>query len=90
MSGPERIWAAEAREGYGEWQTMKDGLPRPALYIRAEIHDAAVKALREIARQKRTDELGTKYDVECADFEGGYDECISRARAALAKIGEAG
>lgn len=40
-------------------------------------------ALREIARQKRTDELETEYDVEVADFEGGYDACIDRARAAL-------
>jgi hypothetical protein len=40
-------------------------------------------ALREIASQKKTDELETEYDVERADFEGGYDACIDRARAAL-------
>lgn len=40
-------------------------------------------ALREIAGYLRTDELATEYDVECADFEGGYDACIDRARAAL-------
>lgn len=41
------------------------------------------EALNEIARQKKTDELETEYDVEVADFESGYDECINRARAAL-------
>jgi len=45
---------------------------------------ALVEALREIARQKKTDELETAGDVEYADFEGGYDMCIDRARAALA------
>ena len=44
-----------------------------------------LEALREIARQKRTDELETEYDVECADFEGGYDAIINGARAAIAK-----
>jgi hypothetical protein len=41
------------------------------------------KALAEIARQKKTDELDTEYDVEMASFEDGYDLCIDRARAAL-------
>lgn len=41
-------------------------------------------ALREIAKQKKTNELVTEYDVEMADFEDGYDMCIDRARAALA------
>lgn len=41
------------------------------------------EALEEIARQKRTDELETELDAEHADFEGGYDACIDRARAAL-------
>ena len=40
-------------------------------------------ALEDIAKQKRTDELATEYDVECTDFEGGYDACIDKARAAL-------
>ena len=46
----------------------------------------AEKALREISRQKKTDELETEYDVECADFEGGYDACVDTARAALSEI----
>lgn len=47
---------------------------------------ALVEAMEEIACQKRTDELDTAYDVEVADFEGGYDECINRARSALAAL----
>jgi hypothetical protein len=45
--------------------------------------DALRAALRDIARQKKTDELDTEYDVEVADFEGGYDSIIDIARAAL-------
>lgn len=41
------------------------------------------EALKEISVQKKTSELDTEYDVECADFEGGYDVCIDYARAAL-------
>jgi hypothetical protein len=72
-------------------------LNRTTEYVRADLHDtlraerdalaARVErlegALREIARQKKTDELDTEYDVEVADFEGGYDMCVDRARAAL-------
>ena len=47
-----------------------------------------VEALRNIAAQKKTTELETEYDVECADFEGGYDAIIDVARTALAKIKE--
>lgn len=46
----------------------------------------AMKALNDIARQKKTDELETEYDVEVADFEGGYDMCIDLARTTLAEI----
>lgn len=46
------------------------------------------EALEEIARQKRTDELVTSVDVEYADFEQGYDDCIDCARAILAKLEE--
>lgn len=53
--------------------------------LRAKLKEA-VEALREIATQKKTDELVTEFDVEYADFEGGYDACIDRARAALARI----
>ena len=37
-------------------------------------------------RQKKTNEMDTEYDVEVADFEGGYDACIDRARAARRKL----
>lgn len=45
--------------------------------------DRLREALENIARQKRTDELVTEFDVEYADFEGGFDECVNAARAAL-------
>lgn len=48
----------------------------------------AVEALSDIAKQLKTDELVTEYDVEVADFEDGYDMCIDRARAILARIQE--
>ena len=41
------------------------------------------EALSDIARQKKTNELETEYDAECADFEGGFDACVDRARAAM-------
>ena len=50
----------------------------------AELAEAR-EALTEISRQKKTDEMETEYDVEVADFEGGYDACIDRARAFLAR-----
>ena len=40
------------------------------------------EAINDIARQKKTDELETLYDVEVADFEQGYDDCIDVARKA--------
>lgn len=46
----------------------------------------AEDALAEIAKQKKSDEFDTEYDVEVADFEGGFDSCVDRARAALAEI----
>ena len=41
------------------------------------------EALAEIAKQKLTTEMETDYEADYADFEGGYDSCINRARAAL-------
>jgi hypothetical protein len=37
-------------------------------------------AIEEIARQKKSTELDNEYEVECADFEDGYDACIDTAR----------
>ncbi|WP_029313228.1 hypothetical protein [Acidiphilium angustum] len=45
--------------------------------------DRLMAAVQEISRQKKATELETEYDVELADFEGGYDRCIDRARAAI-------
>lgn len=45
--------------------------------------EALEAALTDIARQKKTDELETEYDVEVADFETGYDTIIDVARKAL-------
>jgi len=36
VEAPERIWAAPITDGYGEWQIVKDGLPRPVEYVRAD------------------------------------------------------
>jgi DNA repair exonuclease SbcCD ATPase subunit len=59
-------------------------------YQRAKTAEAklakAVEDLGEIAQQKKTDELETEYDVEFADFEGGYDWCIDLARTTLAEL----
>lgn len=48
--------------------------PAPAMEL--------VEALRDIARQKLTDEM-TGPEYKDADIDAGYDGCIERARAAL-------
>lgn len=45
--------------------------------------EALEAAIEYIAKQKKTDELETEYDVEVADFETGYDTIIEVARKAL-------
>lgn len=45
-------------------------------------HAALVKALEEIARQHKTDEM-CEAEVDGADFENAYDIIIGRARAAI-------
>lgn len=54
--------------------------------VMAEENARLRAALKEIAGQKKTGELNTEYEVECADFEEGYDACVSTARAALGKM----
>ena len=67
----------------------RDALTAELAKLRADLAEAPAKiarlteALKEIAHQTHTSELDTEYDVECADFEAGYDACIDRARAAL-------
>ncbi len=41
-----------------------------------------IEAVEEIARQKKTTEMSND-DLDFADFEGGYDACIDKARAIL-------
>lgn len=81
MSGPERIWVDDPDifDGMGFWydRPKSEGVKNPATpHIRADMHDEAVKALRQIA--------------DCDS--DGIDEHSPQdiARAALAKIGEAG
>ena len=69
-----RRWAEVAQSKYQRAKSAEAKLAK------------AVEALREIARLNKTDELETEYDVEVADFEGGYDLCIDRARATLAEL----
>ncbi|MDP2356852.1 MAG: hypothetical protein Q8M31_12430 [Beijerinckiaceae bacterium] len=55
----------------------------------AEARGAAlIEALTEIARQKKTDELETEYEVQNASFEDSHDLMIDRSRAALAAAGD--
>ena len=78
-----RIGDQEGRAGHNHKLRIR---ARDAV-ARAEAAEAklatATEVLGDIAKQKRTDELETEYDVECADFEGGYDACIDVARAAI-------
>ncbi len=56
-----------------------------ALIVRAvNAHEALVKALRDIARQMLSIELRAD-DYPDPDYEGGFDECVKIARAALAR-----
>ena len=53
---PERIWASASKQGYGEWQDVTDGLPRPVEYVRADIYAALLAdrdAQAEIARLRK-------------------------------------
>ena len=63
-------------------------------FARAEKAEAEAEKLRgvllEMARQKRTDELETTYEVDCASFEDAHDMFIDRARAALNQGGDDG
>ena len=69
--------ARAARTAYGERMKAEGAREAQAKIARL------TEALKEISSQKKTSEFDTEYDVECADFEAGYDTCIDRARAAL-------
>lgn len=48
-----------------------------------EQREAARKALEEVARQAKSEEIEEGFDV---DFEGAYDMCVDAARAALSAM----
>jgi len=87
-----RRWAEVSQSNYQRAKSAEAKLAKVEALMDAGFAEyerrlaKAVEALREIARQKKTDELETEYDVEVADFEGGYDLCIDRARATLAEL----
>ena len=47
---------------------------------------ALVEALEDIGKQKKSDEFAYEQFRDEADFAGGYDEGVTRARATLAKL----
>lgn len=51
VEAPERIWAASVTDSYGEWQTVKDGLPRPVEYVRADKLEELAATLAEAKRE---------------------------------------
>lgn len=66
--------------------SLLTGSQMPMFDLRIAAHDEIERleaALKDIAKQKKTDELETEYDVEVADFETGYDTIIDVARKAL-------
>jgi hypothetical protein len=82
--------------------SMEEREANAAFIVRAvNAHDALVKALEDISKQHTSEELRAIVAKECAmseaarswhssaslaDFEGGYDECVKIARAALAQV----
>lgn len=70
----------DSPEGVANVELMAMARNLAAALLKAE------EALANIASQKKTDELETEYEAECADFEAGYDVCIDVARATLTEI----
>ena len=85
----ERDWRSGANE-IAKLERRINALPAAPDMQAAEREraDKLLEALENIARQKKTDELDTDYDVECADFEGGYDAIIDEARTAIREAKE--
>ena len=82
VKAPERIWAAAAKHGYGEWQDVTDGLPRPVEYVRADLYDALAKERDEL--QAEVDKLREMLLAEralsdrlCGALEYIDDYCLS-------------
>lgn len=70
----------DSPEGVANVELMAMARNLAAALLKAE------EALANIASQKKTDELETEYEAECADFEAGYDVCIDVARATITEI----
>jgi hypothetical protein len=65
MSAPDKIWASSAREGYGEWQIVMDGLPNPTEYTRSDLIPAI--ALAKVVAFVRAAEMMVKAYREESD-----------------------
>ena len=94
MTGPERIWI-EGEEScpyfYGESELSESSGPLVG-YVRADLHDEVVKALREALEDAEYDLLQW---MECsaelvkAGFNmDGTADVVAKIRAALARTGE--
>lgn len=94
MTGPERIWADEPDifDGMGIWYASpkSEVVKNPATaYVRADIHDDVVKALREAliaAEDDLSEWLGCSDSLNKAGFNmDGTADVVAKARAALAR-----
>lgn len=105
MSGPERIWARGECQGFGggwmgTWrETLHEPEPDRTEYIRIDIHDEVVKALREaveivhkayVSATMEAVNAGPNHPL-AKQMDTWRARCMraeTDARAALAKIGE--
>lgn len=78
-------WSETPYEGDPMIDALLSGVPEAAAILRALVaeRDRLREALADIAHQKKSTEFGDTQGYMDADFEGGYDECVTRARAAL-------
>lgn len=89
MTAPELIWLDQGFQPWRVWRLRMDGLTS---YTRTDTIQsdprvkALVEALEEIARQKKTTEFAYEVFRHEAEFEGGYDQCVTTARTALASL----
>lgn len=83
---PERIWAATVKQGYGEWQDVTDGLPKPVEYVRADMVAALVTAAQEMIEGYDWWKVDT-YDRCQSVIEEGVDDLRSALAAYRATQG---
>lgn len=97
MSGPERIWVASCHpctepDDYYVQHPDYTGFASIG-YIRADIHDEAVKALRLLIARAEGLVFAHHHGNGLEGWHNsvnGVERALEAARAALAKIGEAG